>query len=108
MPRQPVSRRRELTEEKKAEVVLRVQQNAVDGVPRLGTMKKVAAGFCVVPRTVSRIWKRALKAKEVTGLWSAASLLSWRGCGGSVMLASVRFAQLRLPVVFLVRRCIAV
>ncbi|KAG2801708.1 hypothetical protein PC129_g18740 [Phytophthora cactorum] len=79
MPRQPVPRCRKLTEEKRAEVVLRVLQNAVDGVPRLETMKKVTAGFRVVPRTVSRIWKRALKAKEVTGLWSAASLRHRRG-----------------------------
>ncbi|KAG3091961.1 hypothetical protein PI125_g17287 [Phytophthora idaei] len=79
MPRQQVPRRRELAEEKRAEVVLRVLQNSVNGVPRLGTMKKVAAGFRVVPRTVSRIWKRALKAKEVTELWSAASLRHHRG-----------------------------
>ncbi|KAG3008172.1 hypothetical protein PC121_g4832 [Phytophthora cactorum] len=121
MPRQQVPRRRELTEEERAKVVLWVLQNSVDGVPRLGTMKKVAAGFRVVPRTVSRIWKRTLKAKEVTGLWSAASLRHHRGRpakdvasklerlrGGSVTLAAVRFAQLRVPVVFLVRRCIAV
>ncbi|KAG3201002.1 hypothetical protein PC128_g4177 [Phytophthora cactorum] len=79
MPRQQVPRRRELTEEERAKVVLWVLQNSVDGVPRLGTMKKVAAGFRVVPRTVSRIWKRTLKAKEVTGLWSAASLRHHRG-----------------------------
>ncbi|KAG3106973.1 hypothetical protein PI124_g12259 [Phytophthora idaei] len=79
MPRQQVPRRRELTEEERAEVVLRVLQNSVDGVPRLGTMKKVVAGFRVVPSTVSRIWKRALKVKVVTGLWSAASLRHHRG-----------------------------
>ncbi|KAG4059159.1 hypothetical protein PC123_g5890 [Phytophthora cactorum] len=116
MPRQQVPRCRELTEEERAEVVLRVLQNSVDGVPRFGTMKKVAVGFRVVPRTVSRIWKRALKAKEATGSWSAASLRHHHGRltkdvaaklerlrgGGSVTLAAVCFAQLRLPVVFLV------
>ncbi|KAG6942040.1 hypothetical protein JG687_00019288 [Phytophthora cactorum] len=89
MPRQPVPRCRKLTEEKRAEVVLRVLQNAVDGVPRLETMKKRRCGTVVEARLRT-------------------SLLSWRGCGGSVTLAAVHFAQLRLPVVFLVRRCIAV
>ncbi|RAW20742.1 hypothetical protein PC110_g22815 [Phytophthora cactorum] len=89
MPRQQVPRRRELTEEERAKVVLWVLQNSVDGVPRLGTMKKRRCGIIVEDRLRT-------------------SLLSWRGCGGSVTLAAVRFAQLRVPVVFLVRRCIAV
>ncbi|KAG3133287.1 hypothetical protein PI126_g19243 [Phytophthora idaei] len=79
MPRKPVPPHHELTEEEMAEVALRALQNSADGVPRLGTIKKVAAGFHVVPRTVSRIWKRALKARGVTGLWSAASLWHHRG-----------------------------
>ncbi|KAG2760160.1 hypothetical protein PC129_g15355 [Phytophthora cactorum] len=117
MPRQPVPRRRELTEEERGEVVLRVLQSSVDGVPRLGTMKKVAAGFRVVPRTVSRIWKRVLKAKEVTGLWSAASLRHHHGrptkdvTAKLEMLRGVNYAcrdTLQLPVVFFVGRCIAV
>ncbi|KAG6947397.1 hypothetical protein JG687_00016116 [Phytophthora cactorum] len=56
-------------------------------------MKKVAAGFHVVPRTVSRIWKRALKAREVTGLWSAASL--WHHHGRPTKDVAAKLERLR-------------
>ncbi|KAG6949390.1 hypothetical protein JG687_00014890 [Phytophthora cactorum] len=75
MPRQQVPRRRELTEEERAEVVLRVLQNSVDGVPRLGTMKK---------RRCGTIMEDQLRT----------SLRSWRCCGGSITLAAIRFSCL--------------
>ncbi|KAG3159177.1 hypothetical protein PI126_g7513 [Phytophthora idaei] len=57
------TRRRELSDSERDQVVASLLQCSVDGVPRRGAIKEVAAKFRVDRRTISRVWKKA-KAEE--------------------------------------------
>ncbi|KAG2777192.1 hypothetical protein PC129_g19760 [Phytophthora cactorum] len=52
-----------LSDSERDQVVVSLLQCSVDGVPRRGAIKEVAAKFRVDRRTISRVWKKA-KAEE--------------------------------------------
>ncbi|KAG2778908.1 hypothetical protein PC116_g5185 [Phytophthora cactorum] len=53
------TRRRELSDSERDQVVVSLLQCTVDEVPRRGAIKEVAAKFRVDRRTISRVWKKA-------------------------------------------------
>ncbi|KAG3237861.1 hypothetical protein PI124_g17162 [Phytophthora idaei] len=57
------TRRRELSDSERDQVVVSLLQCSVDGVPRRGAIKEVAAKSRVDRRTIPRVWKKA-KAEE--------------------------------------------
>ncbi|KAG3108112.1 hypothetical protein PI124_g19422 [Phytophthora idaei] len=57
------TRRRELSDSERDQVVVSLLQCSVDGVSRRGAIKEVAAKFRVDRRTISRVRKKA-KAEE--------------------------------------------
>lgn len=71
--------RRELTDSERAQVVLSLLQRSVEGVPRRGAIKEVAAKFRVTSQTVARVWKRAKVEEAKTGCLRADSRRHERG-----------------------------
>jgi transposase-like protein len=79
MPSPSPPPRRELTDSERDQAIIALLQRSVDGVPRRGSVKEVAAKFQVNPRTIPRLWKRAKEEEAKSGRLHAQSRRHDRG-----------------------------
>ncbi|KAG7375309.1 hypothetical protein PHYBOEH_002845 [Phytophthora boehmeriae] len=67
------SRKKNLTQQQRSQILWALAQDSTGGTPRHGAISAVAGHFGVAPRTVSRIWKRAITTAAFTGVLEAPS-----------------------------------
>ncbi|KAG3207206.1 hypothetical protein PC128_g218 [Phytophthora cactorum] len=94
MPSTTPTKRRELSDSEREQVVMSLLQRLVEGVPRRGAINEVATLFRVHRRTISRLWERAKEQEAETGRLHAVSHRHDRG--RPMMDLSVRLENLRI------------